>query len=98
LEANEEQAVMTILKMFWKGATVVNVEILAFQIHLNGITAHEVRKKLKEESERGVFSHQVEKVRFQVEKRMMGAPLEKEIEWKRSPLFYCISKIPQLTT
>ena len=55
---------MTILKMFRKGATVVSLEIQAFQIHLNGITAHEARKKLKEELEHGVFSHQAERVRF----------------------------------
>jgi hypothetical protein len=47
---------MTALKAFRKGVAAVSLEMQAFQIHLDGINAHEARKKLQEESERNVLA------------------------------------------
>jgi hypothetical protein len=47
---------MTTLRAFQKGFTAVSLEIQAFKIHLDGITAHTAGKKLQEEAERDVLS------------------------------------------
>jgi hypothetical protein len=97
LPQKDKIAVTTAIRAFRKGAAAVSLEIQAFRIHLDGLAAHFFRKKLAEESERGVLVQRAQWVREQVEAKKMSLLLEKEdIEWKWSPLFHAFRKLPDL--
>jgi hypothetical protein len=69
---------MTALRAFRKGVLAVSLEIQAFRIHLDGITAHDARKKLQEEAKYNVLSQRYQWVRSQVDVWKMGVLLEHE--------------------